>query len=441
MKNLLVTLGIFCCLALALVPASGAIGIGGDEGWITINCNVNGATVTFDGEYKGITSAGSLTVPVFTTGTPYHSFGVEKSGYSTFTGDLSMPGSGETRTYYATLNPIPAPTPVPPPGYGSIFVESSPSGAQVYFNGNYRGLAPLTISEVWPGSYTIGAELNGYHPFSTTTTVYQGRQSNVLCPLSRIDNAGALYILSTPSNADVTLDGVYKGRTPLTLSNVAATTHILQLDHAGYYDWKSSVEVPAGGTRTISGTLNPIPDSNSGWIYVSSSPGGAAVTLDGIPVGQTPYSGSLKLDSIHAGDHTIALSLSGYNPFTTTTRVLANTVSEVSAILQPKTPVSAKGGLSVSSVPAGANVFLDNNFIGISPLTLNDVSAGSHIVTFKLGGYADYSGTTQVNAGATSTVSAALSTAAQPTQKSGAIPLVVCGALAIIGLLTIRKQK
>ena len=439
MKKLLITLSILCCLVLALIPATSAIG--GDEGWITINCNVNGATVSFDGEYKGIISGGSLTVPVFTTGTPYHSFGVEKSGYSSFNGDISMPGEGQTRTYYATLNPLPTPTPVPPSGYGSIYVESSPSGAQVYFNGNYRGLAPLTINEVWPGSYTIGAELNGYHPFSTTTTVYQGRQSNVLCSLSRLVTSGALYILSTPSNADVTLDGVYKGRTPITLNDLAATTHVLQLDHAGYYDWKSTVEVPAGGTRTISGTLNSVPASNTGWIYVSSSPGGAAVTLDGNPVGQTPYSGSLKLDAVQTGDHTVALSLSGYNPFTTTTRVLANTVSEVSAILQPGAPVSAKGGLSVSSVPAGANVFLDNNFIGISPLTLNDVSAGSHIVTFRHEGYADYSGSTQVNAGAISTVSAALSPAAQPTQKSGAVPVMVCGALAIIGLLTIRKQN
>lgn len=213
-----------------------------------------------------------------------------------------MPGTGQTRTYYATLNPIPTPTPVPTVGYGSIYVESSPTGAQIYFNGNYRGLAPLTINNVWPGSYTINAELNGYHPYSTTATVYQGRQSNVLCPLSQLDISGTLYILSAPSNADVTLDGVYKGRTPLTFNNLAATTHILQLYHAGYYDWKSNVEVPAGGTRTISGTLNPIPASNTGWIYVSSSPGGAAVTLDGNSMGQTPYSGSLKLDSIQAGE-------------------------------------------------------------------------------------------------------------------------------------------
>ena len=436
MKKILLSFGILCCVLVSLIPAAGAIG--GDEGWIMINCNVDGASVYFDGQYKGVTSSGSLTVPVYSTGTPYQSYSVQKNGYNPFNGDLSMPAAGETRTFYATLNPIPTPTPV---YYGSISVDSSPSGAEIYFNGNYRGHAPLSIDSVWPGSYSIRCELNGYTPYPTTVTVYQGQQSNVFCPLSRLEKTGSLYIISSPSNAEVTLDGVYRGQTPLTLNNVAATTHILQLDHAGYYDWKSNVEVPAGGTRTVSGTLNPIPSSNIGWIYVSSSPGGATVTLDGNTKGQTPYSGSLKLDSVPAGDHTVALSLSGYQSYSTTTRVLSNTVSEVSAILQPSTPVSAKGGLSVSSVPAGANVFLDNNFIGISPLTLPDVAAGSHVVTFKLEGYTDYSSTAQVNAGATSTVSAALSAAVQPTQKSGAVPVMVCGALAIIGLLAIRKQK
>ena len=153
----------------------------------------------------------------------------------------------------------------------------------------------------------------------------------------------------------------------MTISNLATGTHILEVDHAGYYDWKSTVDVPAGGTRTISATLNPMPTSSVGWIYVSSSPGGASVTLDGNPVGQTPYSGSLKLNNIGSGIHTVALSLTGYAPYSAQISVSPNTVSEVSAILQPHAPVAATGSLSVSSTPAGAQVFLDNQFMGIYP--------------------------------------------------------------------------
>jgi len=438
MKNLFFLSCMVVCLFLAVVSASGAIG--GDQGWIEVRCNVDGARVFFDGAEKGVISGGSLTVPVYTTGTPFNSFTVEKSGYTPTSGGLTMPASGETRTVYATLNPVP--TPVPPVNYGSISVESSPSGASVYFNGNYRGSAPLIISEVWPGTYTIQAEKNGYRTYTTKTSVSSGTRSTVYCPLSPLDTSGSLYILSDPINAKVVLDGLYRGTTPLTLSNLASGTHILELDHTGYYDWKSTVDVPAGGTKTVSSSLNPMPVSNVGWVYVSSSPGGAGVTLDGTNYGQTPDSGSLKLNTIGAGDHTVTLTLAGFQPYTAKVTVYANTVSEVSAVLLSAKPKPAIGELSVSSTPPGANVFVDNNFVGITPLTLQEIPAGSHRVTVRLTGYQDYEASISVNAGATSTVAAGLSPVVPTTpQKSGTLPLMAWGALLVMVLLFSRKHE
>jgi hypothetical protein len=427
------------CTLLLFISAAAAVG--GDEGWIEVRCNVDGASVMFNGEYKGVTAGGMLTVPVYTTGSPYTSVTVEKAGYTTYTGSLTMPAAGETTTTYATLNPIPTqPTPTQVQ-YGWISVDSQPTGAQIYFNGNYRGLAPLTINSVWPGSYTIRAEMSGYHSYTTTTTVSSGMQSNVFCPLSPMDTPGSLYVTSTPSNANIYLDTVYKGHTPMTISNIASGTHILEVDTAGYYDWKSTVDVPAGGTRTISATLNPMPSSTVGWIYVSSSPGGASVTLDGNAVGQTPNTGSLKLNNVAAGEHTVGLSLAGYSPYSARTSVSPNTVSEVSAILQPGAPVSGTGALDVTSTPAGANVLIDNQFMGITPLNLYAVATGTHTVTIQMAGYTDYMTTTPVNAGATSTVSAALVPATAPTQKSP-LPLVpVFAALGFAIFMASRKFR
>ena len=438
MKKMLFLVGIALGLFLLTIPVVSALG--GDEGWIDIRCNVDGARVYFDGVDKGVINGGSLTVSVYTTASPYHSFSVEKSGYTPYSGDLTMPGPGETRTYYATLNPIP--TPVPPVNYGSIYVESSPSGASIYFNGNYRGSAPLTINEVWPGSYSIQAELNGYHTFTTTTSVSAGTRSTVYCSLSPLETSGGLYVISDPTNSKVYLDSMYRGTTPLTLNNLASGTHIVELDHAGYYDWKSTVTVPSGGTKTVSGTLNPIPVSNVGWVYVSSSPGGASVILDGNNYGQTPSSGSLKLNNIGVGDHTAVLTLTGYEAYTTSVNVNANTVSEINAILTHAGPKPGNGELSVSSTPPGANVLVDNNFVGITPLTLKDIPDGSHVVTVQLTGYQNYEITTMVNAGAMSTVVAGMSPATPTTpQKSGMIPVMACGALLVLALASIRKNK
>ncbi len=432
---------LFCitiCLFLSVLPAANALG--GGEGWIEIQCNVNGASVSFNGEYKGEISGGSLTVPVYTTATPYTSFSVSKSGYETFDGSLSMPAEGQTRTFYATLNPIPTQTVVPPVRYGSISVESSPSGADIYFDGNYRGRAPLTINDVWPGVYTISAEMTGYRTYSTTTTVSSDVRSSVYCPLTPMNTAGALYIISSPADATVTLDGLYKGKTPLTLNNLAPDTHIVQLDLPGYYDWKSSVDVPSGGTKTVSATMNPMPVSSTGWIYVTSSPGGASVTLDGNAVGQTPGSGSLKLNAVAVGDHTVALKLPGYKSYSTRTSVSSNTVSEVSAVLEPEGASPGKGSMSVSSNPSGVNIFVDNNFVGITPLTVNDIISGTHVVTFKMDGYQDYSTNAVVNAGTTSSVSAAL-LPVTPAPKSPLLPVIAIMALGIIGLLVARKPE
>lgn len=435
MKKLFILISLAACILAAMAPAASALG--GDQGWITVYCNVDGASVYFDGSYKGQTSGGSLTVPVYTTAAPFREASVQKSGYTPWSGSLTMPKADETTSVYATLNPITTPTQTM---YGSLYVKSQPSGAEIYFNGDYRGLAPVTINDVWPGSYTIRAEKNGYQTYTTTAYVSAGIQSVVDCPLSALNTAGSLYVLSTPSASNVYLDGVYKGSTPITINNIASGTHIVQIDHAGYYDWKSSVEVPYGGTKTVDATLNPMPVSATGWIYVSSSPGGASVALDGASMGETPSSGSLKLNNIAVGSHTIIMTRPGYQQYSTPVSVSSSTVTEVSAILVPTTTPSGTGGLTITSSPAGANAFVDNNFVGITPLTLTSVASGDHTVALRLEGYQDYSVTTPVNTGATSTVSAALNPVT-PATRAAMLPLT--GFLAVLGaaLIVLMKRK
>jgi hypothetical protein len=90
--------------------------IGGDQGWYAVHCNVNGATVMFDNQVVGVITNGLLTVPVYTTGTPYKTFTVTNPGYTPYTGTITQyPAKGETVDLYATLNPAPTPTPTKGP--------------------------------------------------------------------------------------------------------------------------------------------------------------------------------------------------------------------------------------------------------------------------------------------------------------------------------------
>ncbi|WFN33828.1 hypothetical protein L1S32_08230 [Methanogenium sp. S4BF] len=92
--------------------------IGGDKGYYKVVTNgVAGASVYLDNDYKGLTgNDGTLTVEVYTTGTPYTTYKVEKAGYTTYDGRITdYPAEGQIVELDATLDMIPVTAPVTEP--------------------------------------------------------------------------------------------------------------------------------------------------------------------------------------------------------------------------------------------------------------------------------------------------------------------------------------
>ncbi|MEN6609684.1 MAG: PEGA domain-containing protein [Methanoregulaceae archaeon] len=373
---------------------------------------------------------------MYTTGTPYTQYTVAMSGYNSYLGSLTMPEEGQTVNEYATLNPIPTQV-----QYGSLYVWTSPSGAAVYLNGNYRGVSPLTISSLSPGSYSVSADLSGYQSQSDTVTIYAGQQQTESFTLEKIVSPGTLYVVSTPSGANVYADGTYKGVTPLTLTGVSPGTHIVELDLTGYYDWKSTVTVGNGQTQTITATMSPI-TSKTGWIIASSTPANANVYVDSVFKGTTPASGGLTLSGISVGSHTVRFDLSGYRSYSTQVTVSADSYSSINAVLQQGSSPSGAATLQISTTPSGADVYIDNVFRGYSPLTLTDITAGQHTIMAQMTGYQDASITVAVTTGSTMPVSLTLASATS-TKKSGDLLLaILTGVVAMgIGILFFRKRQ
>lgn len=167
-RNLLVFSLVACCLIV--LPSSAQPPVGGDNGWYAVNCNMDGAQVYFDNEYKGATESGVLYVPVYTTGAPYQSFRVEKDGYTTYYGDVtSVPGKGEVFDLYATINPVQTPAPAPIGGdVGWYTVHANVDGATVQFDNEVKGVTSQGVLSVQV--YTTGT------PYSTYTVTKDGYQ-------------------------------------------------------------------------------------------------------------------------------------------------------------------------------------------------------------------------------------------------------------------------
>ena len=71
-------------------------------------------------------------------------------------------------------------------------------------------------------------------------------------------------------------------------------------------------------------------------------------------------------------------------------------------------PATGPGSLQVLSRPAGAQVILDGQIVGKTPLTIPDVSAGSHDVRLELPGFNRWATTVEVPAGKPARVAASL---------------------------------
>jgi hypothetical protein len=137
-------------------------------------------------------------------------------------------------------------------------------------------------------------------------------------------------------------------------------------------------------------TPTPIPD-NKGTLDIVTSPAGATVTVDGISQGLSPVNGS----SVDTGNHSVDLSLSGYNTKTLTINIKNSGINTIYWTFTPNlhtsptpTPIADnKGTLDIVTNPTGATVTVDGISQGTTPLNGLSMDAGTHTVDLSLSGY------------------------------------------------------
>jgi len=264
---------LMACIIITALFAPGSVAdtaadiLGGDIGTYRVHANVNGAKVYFDEDYKGEIAGGILDVPVYLTGTPYHSFSLEKEGYYPYSGPIqSVPAKGSIVHIYATMQALRVVE------YGRLHLLVTPVLASVSIDGTPAGEVPetgvLIIRDIVPGTHYIHVAKQGYTPETITATVGRNEIMKVPVTLSPA-SSGPLTITSTPAGARIFLDGQDGGVTPLTFPDLALGMHTLVLKMDGYQDYTEQITVTSEGT-TVSASLVPTPAQ--GGIRLSLSP-------------------------------------------------------------------------------------------------------------------------------------------------------------------------
>ena len=159
------------------------------------------------------------------------------------------------------------------PVLGRLLVRSTPSGAQVFVDDQEYGLTPATIRDLAVRTHRVRVVRDGYmseerripltgtRPAQSMTFELEQAQSSasvreLAAPLTTTGTwSGSLSVDSHPAGAQVYVDGQLVGKTPMSLPQIWAGTHVVRLELEAYRGWSSSVRVVLGDQNRVTASL------------------------------------------------------------------------------------------------------------------------------------------------------------------------------------------
>lgn len=210
------------------------------EGCILFTTDPAGAKVIVDG-----TDTGKIT-PVLICGLSIgpHTYRLSLAGYLDSTGSVEL-AAGQGTKVTVTLERK----------FGSISFASTPSGAQVFLDGQDQGMVtPATLTNVPIGSHAFTLKLAGYNDHTGTVEVLENQTSTVTATLTPAE--GCVFFNTTPAGAKIFIDNVDTGQvTPSLVCGLAPGAHTYRLELAGYQPLTGTVTLTTGRGEILTKTL------------------------------------------------------------------------------------------------------------------------------------------------------------------------------------------
>jgi serine/threonine protein kinase len=258
------------------------------------------------------------------------------------------------------------------PELGTLNVQSSPAGVEVFVDGVSRGMTPARVS-VAAGSHILELRGRGV-PRVIPLQVPAGGQVSQYLEFADTPTTGMLVVHSQPQGANVTVDGTPRGVAPITIEGLSSGDHDVVLQSAAGTS-RHTVKVLAGTTASLVApiiTTAPVAEGPvSGWISVKA-PFVIEIHEDGRLIGTTETD-RLMLAS---GRHSLEFvnSSLGYRQ-TQAVQVLPGKVASVSVDLP-------QGSVNLNAAP-WAEVWIDGRRVGETPIGNLAVPIGPHEIVFR----------------------------------------------------------
>ncbi len=223
------------------------------------------------------------------------------------------------------------------------------------------------------GEYRIIAMAEGYQVLDQQINV--SRQANQTFTFALKKLPGILHVESKPEGASVLIDGQSIGVTPLDGFRIEPGDYQIDINLERYLPETGQISVE-GLNRDVRFQAKLTP----AWapVTLTSNPAQATIIIDGQEQGATPATIELL-----QGEHTLSLQLKGYQEWSQRFRVNAN-----QPFALPEINLQEEGGLvRLVTRPAGANITVNDRYIGQSPVELNLEPDKQHRVDIFKPGY------------------------------------------------------
>jgi hypothetical protein len=338
------------------------------------NTDSAGADAVIDGVPRG-------TIPnSFELTAGRHQIEVKKAGYKSFSDWVDLQ-EGERRTRDVSLERAEAPT-------GTLLVNSD-AGGDVYVDGQRKDAAPAIINGLPAGDHVVEVKKDGYPPWRQTVNIPAGQQVKVAANFGAATSS-SLRIISNEPDVEVFVDGEQKGKAPVTIQGIKPGEHIVGGRKTRFKSLEQTVRVAPGENAIVSFRMEVAPpDRPRAALKVQSQVPNAEVFLDGSSLGRAP----IDRNDLDPGKHYVIVHKDGFTDFKREVILIEN---------QPMTLVAdlaATGGLRILSSPEGAEVKIDGELVGRTPVQRDAVTSGDHIVEFKLNGFFDHKETMKIEGG------------------------------------------
>ena len=171
--------------------------------------------------------------------------------------------------------------------------------AEIWINDQLKGKGTWT-GDLATGDYQIESRLASHcstHRELAVTPELTGQTITLAAPSPIY---GTLDINSTPTDADIYIDGTKVGTTPMLLPEYLIGQHTIKISKSGHSDYTTTITLDESATQDINCRLE------SGRPITITAPEGADIYIDNQKAATTRYEGNLAY-----GDHTIYATQAG----------------------------------------------------------------------------------------------------------------------------------